>query len=293
MPPFQDTIELRWSDLDPRGQVNPVVVLDLAQETRARFMVNSSHPQLLTEGSVVAKQAAEFLHPMNLDNGPVRVELSTASIGAARFVMSYDMFQGTQLCVRASTVMCPFDFPNQCVRKLTAGERNMLSAISAPNESWPTLPAVNLADGAIEGLFQPRWSDQDPYGHVNNVATLDWLQASRIEATAQMAGQSTRRGNNAASGHGAEHWAVVRQDTQYRQQLSWQLEPYRMRTGVLRIGTSSLTLGSQIIDPSDGTVHVLSQTVLVRMGGDGHAQQIPEDIRAQLENYLSAKGQTT
>lgn len=140
MASFHATIPLRWSDLDPQGHVNNVVVLDLAQEARARFMAGGSHPELLLHGSVVVKQRSEFLRPMMLDGGPVEVELSTTSIGAARFIMSYRMVQRGELCVRAATSMCPFDFPHQRVRKLTAGERDALATISAPDEPGAHCP---------------------------------------------------------------------------------------------------------------------------------------------------------
>lgn len=288
MASFHATIPLRWSDLDPQGHVNNVVVLDLAQEARARFMAGGSHPELLLHGSVVVKQRSEFLRPMMLDGGPVEVELSTTSIGAARFIMSYHMIQGGQLCVRAATSMCPFDFPNQRVRKLTEGERGALATISALDEAWPALPPMRLDEHAVETAFQPRWSDQDRYGHVNNVRTLDWLQEARVEATTQMAPQMARAGMGDDALRLPGTWVVVRQDTEYRHQLKWQADPYLMRTGVLRVGASSLTLGCAIIDPDDHSAHVRARTVLVHAGPDGRSEPLPDEIRAQLSAYLPA-----
>lgn len=290
MASFHATIPLRWSDLDPQGHVNNVVVLDLAQEARARFMAGGSHPELLLHGSVVVKQRSEFLRPMMLDGGPVEVELSTTSIGAARFIMSYRMVQRGELCVRAATSMCPFDFPHQRVRKLTAGERDALATISAPDEPWSPLPAMRLDEHAVETAFQPRWSDQDRYGHVNNVRTLDWLQEARVEATTAMAPQMARAGMVDAAQRLPGSWVVARQDTEYRHQLRWQSSPYLMRTGVLRVGASSTTLGCAVIDPDDRTAHVRARTVLVHAGANGRPEPLPADVREQLRSYLPTPG---
>lgn len=293
MPAVSITIPLRWSDLDPQGHVNNVVVLDLAQEARARYMADGDHPELLTDGSVVAVQRSQFLHPMVLDAGPITVELGTTSVGVSRFVMDYRMHQGGRLCARVATAMCPFDFEQQRLARLSDGERASLAAIAVTGEPWERLAPLRLGQGSIDTHVAARWSDQDRYGHVNNVSILDWLQEARIDATTRMAPQMARAGMHAdqpAPEQGT--WVVVRQDTDYRRQLRWCSEPYLLRTGVLRVGNSSVTLGCAISSPEEdsapdaGSARVRARTVLVHMGPGGHAERLSEQVRDQLESHL-------
>jgi acyl-CoA thioester hydrolase len=56
----------------------------------------------------------------------VDIELWVTEIRAASFTITYEVKDGDQLYVRASTVIVPFDFETQRPRRITAEEREFL-----------------------------------------------------------------------------------------------------------------------------------------------------------------------
>lgn len=289
MSAFHTAVPLRWSDLDVQGHINNVSALDFTQEARARFMAESPAPALLVDGSVLVNQQVEFLHPLRLSSEPVDVSVGATALGAARFSMAYELRQDGQLCARVATLMCPFDFARQRVRVLDDTERQCLGRIAVPEQTWRELPTFDLAGRGEPTPLQARWSDQDRYGHVNNVRILDWVQEARIEATAAIDPSMARPGQQARSaGAHNDMWVVARQDVSYLHQLTWRPEPYRALTAPLRIGTSSVTLGCEISDPRDGTVRVRCCTVLVHGDEQGRPCPLPEPARAALSARMPA-----
>ncbi|WP_420865649.1 acyl-CoA thioesterase, partial [Streptomyces prasinopilosus] len=57
---------------------------------------------------------------------PVDIELWVEQIRAASFTLAYEVKDGDQVYVRASTVIVPFDFEAQRPRRLTQEEREFL-----------------------------------------------------------------------------------------------------------------------------------------------------------------------
>lgn len=289
MSAFHAAVPLRWSDLDVQGRVNNVSALDFTQEARARFMAESPAPALLVDGSVLVNQQVEFLHPLQLSSEPVDVGLGATALGAARFSMAYELRQAGQLCARVATLMCPFDFTRQRVRVLSDTERACLRGISVPGKPWRELPTFTLAGRGEPTPLQARWSDQDRYGHVNNVRILDWVQEARIEATVNIDPSMARPGQQGRSaGEHHDMWLVARQDVDYLRQLAWRAEPYSALTAPLRVGSSSVTLGCEISDPSDGSVHVRCCTVLVHGDEQGRPCPLPDSTRAAMNERMAA-----
>jgi acyl-CoA thioester hydrolase len=56
----------------------------------------------------------------------VDIELWITEIRAASFTITYEVKDGDQIYVRASTVVVPFDFAAQRPRRITAEEREFL-----------------------------------------------------------------------------------------------------------------------------------------------------------------------
>ncbi|SER82666.1 acyl-CoA thioester hydrolase [Propionibacterium cyclohexanicum] len=289
MPAFHALVPLRWSDLDAQGHINNVSVLDFTQEARALFMAKSPEPALLVNGSVLVNQQVEFLRPLRLSEQPIDVGLGATGIGAARFSMDYELRQDDELCARVSTLMCPFDFERQRVRVLQPAERECLRQVSVPPGSWPALPTFSLSGWGEPTPLRARWSDQDRYGHVNNVRILDWVQEARIEATARIDPGMARAGQQGRSaGDHHDMWVVARQDVQYLHQLSWREEPYLALTAPLRVGRSSVTLGCEISDPRDSSVRVRCCTVLVHLDEQGRPCPLPVSTRTAMAGRLAA-----
>lgn len=292
MASFTVDIPLRWSDLDPQGHINNVMTVDFTQEARARFMMESDAPQLLIDGCVMVSQQVEYLRPVRYSDEPLRVEFGTVEIRSARFIMGYRIWHEGRLCGRVRTSMCPFDFDAQRLRPLDAAERATLSGIAIEGEKrWRPLPKARLGGRGEPTELFARWSDQDRYGHVNNVRILDWIQQARIEATTAidplMARAGMGRGPEPGE-EGAGGWAVARQEVDYVEQMAWRTEPYVGYTAPLRVGTTSVTLGCEIVDPRDASVRIRSRTVLVRTGADGRPAPLPSSTARAMRARLVA-----
>lgn len=119
-----------------------------------------------------------------------------------------------------------------------------------------------------------RFSDQDAAGHVNNVALCAYLETARltfIRDMGMMAGVADGvRGISAGmtvSFLAESHWPG-------------QVE---LGSGVIRIGTSSITVGSAAF--KDGVCIAAAEMTVVHLKGRS-PHPIGPDLRAKLEKYL-------
>ena len=87
---------------------------------------------------------------------------------------------------------------------------------------------------------------------------------------------------------GAGGWAVARQEVDYVEQMAWLTEPYMGYTAPLRVGTTSVTLGCEIVDPRDASVRIRSRTVLVRTGADSRPAPLPSSTARAMRARLVA-----
>ena len=127
-----------------------------------------------------------------------------------------------------------------------------------------------------------RWTDLDSYGHVNNAKVYDYLQQARITATTQWDPTMARAGSK-----GAQHmWLIARQDVDYLAQIPHRLEPYEVRVAPVHLGTSSIVLASEVVDPETGTVHNRARTILVVADQDLKKTELPESLRDSLGEHL-------
>ena len=153
-------------------------------------------------------------------------------------------------------------------------------AMSAPATSWPALPVVDVAGrtDANDVVTVPiRWSDVDRYGHVNNVSLAGYLQEARILATTAWSPAMRRPGENL--------WVVARQDVRYVRQLHPSTQQCRVHTGLVRLGTSSITLAASV--EAHGDTILNSAAVLVCVDrATGRATPIAEETRQVLAAHL-------
>ena len=115
---------LRWSDMDAFGHVNNVVFLRYLEEARIDFLFRPDKD--FRQGSVVARHEIDYKRQLVHRHHPVDIELWVTEIRAASFTLTYEVKDGDQIYVRASTVIVPFDFEAQRPRRLTAEEREFL-----------------------------------------------------------------------------------------------------------------------------------------------------------------------
>ncbi|CAL9523480.1 hypothetical protein SUDANB6_03903 [Streptomyces sp. enrichment culture] len=117
---------LRWADMDAYGHVNNVVFLRYLEEARIDFLFRPDKE--FKQGSVVARHEIDYKRQLVHRHAPVDIELWVTEVRAASFTLAYEVKDGDQVYVRASTVIVPFDFEAQRPRRITAEEREFLRA---------------------------------------------------------------------------------------------------------------------------------------------------------------------
>jgi acyl-CoA thioester hydrolase len=110
--------------MDAYGHVNNAVFLSYLEEARIDFL--SRPDKQFRQGSVVARHEIDYKRQLVHRPEPVDIELWVAEIRAASFTVGYEVKDGDQVYVRASTVVVPFDFEEQRPRRITAEERAFL-----------------------------------------------------------------------------------------------------------------------------------------------------------------------
>ncbi|MEU6419691.1 acyl-CoA thioesterase [Streptomyces spiralis] len=115
---------LRWADMDAYGHVNNVVFLRYLEEARIDFLFRPDKD--FQQGSVVARHEIDYKRQLVHRHAPVDIELWVREVRAASFTLGYEVKDGDQIYVRASTVIVPFDFEAQRPRRITAEERAFL-----------------------------------------------------------------------------------------------------------------------------------------------------------------------
>ncbi|MFH9858324.1 acyl-CoA thioesterase [Streptomyces sp. NPDC017202] len=115
---------LRWADMDAYGHVNNVVFLRYLEEARIDFLFRPEKD--FQQGSVVARHEIDYKRQLVHRHRPVDIELWITQIRAASFTIAYEVKDGDQVYVSASTVIVPFDFAAQRPRRITDEEREFL-----------------------------------------------------------------------------------------------------------------------------------------------------------------------
>jgi acyl-CoA thioester hydrolase len=272
---------MRWDDLDLLGHVNNAVYVDYLQEARVdmlRVHARDRRADELAEGVVVVRHQVEYIAPLEFRFEPVRIDTWVTEVRAASFTLAYEVYDeapaGRQVYARATTVLTPYVFATERPRRLTSEER---AALERYLDDPLPLRALPVADPPAVGAsrhypVRVRFSDVDVYGHVNNVIYFVYFQEARIPFLAEL-------GRSVPSAGGADELAVVaRTDVDYRRPILFRAEPYHCVSGVLRVGTTSLTLGQEIRDGDE----VLSRARVVLVWTDpasGRPAALPASVR--------------
>ncbi len=273
-------VPIRWTDLDLQGHVNNTLVAEYLQEARTGLLAAGPNAHLIGGGVLIAGHVVEYRRSIHFDERPLMAEVGVFGVGASRFSAYYELFQGGELCSRATSLMCPFDFEKQSPRRLTDDERAYFLEVAQPMPEFRALQVPRLGGRGHVHPFLVRWGDIDRYGHVNNVRHFDYVQEARIQATASVAPSMARDG-------GDLRWVVARQDVDYLAQISHRAEPYAVLTAVASIGRTSYTLAAEIVDPlADGKVLARARTVQVCTNPDGTPRELPQDTRDALSTLL-------
>ena len=245
---------IRWGDLDAQGHVNNAAFLDHLQEARVDWLLAGPPEmgQLLEAGVLVVSHQVEYLAPVGYSERPLTIELWVDAVGASRFAIGYDVWDGDVLAARARTAATPFDLAGGGLRRLNPVERQALSAALEPAEPLRVLPRLPVVEPAHHYPLAVRWSDLDSYGHVNNVKYFDYVQEARIVVM-----------HAALDWQPEDVWVVARQDLEYRRPIDFRPERYDVATAVTALGRRSFTLAVEIRDPDSGERYATGRTVVV------------------------------
>jgi acyl-CoA thioester hydrolase len=250
----------RWVDLDAQGHVNNAVVADYLQEARVAWLLGGDNAHLLGTGTLVVSHQVEYLGPLGFSTAPVEVDLEVGTVGASRYSVGYTVRQDGREAARAHSLLCAFDHAAGRPRRLTPAERAWFAGQGGHLEPFRSLGRWHVGEQAHTQPLVVRWSDLDPYGHVNNVRVFDFVAEARI------------RMNPA-------------EDVDYLAQVNHRLEPYRVRSAIARLGRTSVTIVAQLEEPADAQVLARTRTVLVCGDASGRPVPLPESMRAAAARW--------
>ncbi len=270
---------LRWADLDLLGHVNNVVYVDYLQEARVDLMrsISQARPEDhddLEDGVVVVRHEVTYLSPLTFRFRPVSIECWVTEIRAASFTMAYEIFHedaglegGRRVYLRATTLLTPYVFAAERPRRLRPEEKAALAPYLEPAPG-PRAASIQPVDRSRAHRYplHVRFSDVDIYRHVNNVKYFEYFQESRIRHMADL----TRD-----TGHHPPHVVVAQTDVDYQRPILLRPEPYDVWAQVVKVGTRSMTVESDIRD-GNGDDGVLARSRVTLVFFDPETQRSTE-----------------
>jgi acyl-CoA thioester hydrolase len=118
-------VQLRWSDPDSYGHVNPARALSLLEDARLALAATapSSRPGRQPD-IILARLEVDYLRQLHYRTGEVlTVHSWVARIGTKSFTVRQELFQDGVPAIRADGVCVVFDIATDTSRALTDDER--------------------------------------------------------------------------------------------------------------------------------------------------------------------------
>ena len=275
---------LRWADMDALGHVNNVTYVDYLQEARVDvFRLHAPTPggEDLAEGVVVVRHEVDYLAPLTFRKDPVSIEVWVTEVRAASFTLAYEVFDERQdgsrtVYLRARSALAPYVFSDERPRRITAPERQVLDALRderpQPRQRQGRLPRDSGGAERHRYDCHVRFSDVDLYRHVNNVAYFEYMQEARIDLL---------RLEERTADEPPLSVVVVAVDVEYSRPILLRPDPYPVDSWVEAMGTSSVTIASEISDGQE--VLARARAVVVGVDRGAHrARPLPGWLRDRL-----------
>ena len=278
---------MRWADLDMLGHVNNVTYLNYLREARVDFFAalgRSIDVEDLDEAVRITRNQVIFAAPLLFRQQPITVELWTSDITADGFALNYEIFDETPtgriVYLRVRAELHPWVVATDSPRTLTAEERDRLAAYAGDPLEFAAVAMVD-DPGRLPARYDltVRLSDLDIYRRVSDVIYFEYFQEARVAYLYDLAARS----------EGSSALVIARTDITYHEPIRLRREPYLVRSGVARLGNSSLTIVGQILD-GDRAI-ATAQVVLV--GFDAKTQKAApladaqrEVLRAEVESLV-------
>ncbi|HKD04688.1 MAG TPA: thioesterase family protein [Bryobacteraceae bacterium] len=119
------------------------------------------------------------------------------------------------------------------------------------------------------------WSDEDSFGHVNNIAYLRWLEAGRVEYLRSI--QFFPDGPPDGLGP-----IVASVTCNFRVALTYP-DSIIVGTRITRIGNSSFRMDQRIVSRASGIIAVDAETTIVSVDySTGKPVPVPDSVRAAI-----------
>ncbi|GAB3368915.1 acyl-CoA thioesterase [Spongiibacter taiwanensis] len=131
--------------------------------------------------------------------------------------------------------------------------------------------------------IKPRWADQDPFGHINHVAYFRYLEEARV---AWLLADPIA----AISNEGDYGLIIAHTSLNYRRE--WHHPNALLATGhVLSVGSASVKLRQQLLEPENGQVVADGDITLVWMNLRSRASEpLPAAAKQKLLAHLLPEG---
>jgi len=269
--------------MDLLGHVNNVTYVDYLQEARVDLLRHHGPPAhtdgSLVEGVVVVRHEVQYVAPLTFQFKPVSIECWVTEIRAASFTMAYEVFhetdEGRTVYLRASTVLTPYVFATERPRRLTPEEKDALAPYLEPGDPVRVASTPNpVREERGHYPVHIRFSDVDVYGHVNNVKYFEYFMEARILLLARL-------WRDVPEGTTEPVTVVAQTDVDYKLPIIFRPEAYDAWSWVSHVGTTSMTIESEICDGD--TVLSRARVVVVLIDPEtGRATPPPADYRDAL-----------
>ena len=128
-----------------------------------------------------------------------------------------------------------------------------------------------------EKRIEIRWRDLDALGHVNNAVYATYLEECRDEWAVRVLGAED-----------PWEWVMARVAIDFREEVTQADDAVLVRTWLVRIGTSSLTLHEEV-RKLDGTLAAEAEAVIVARDREtGRSRPLTDAERTAIEAVLVA-----
>jgi acyl-CoA thioester hydrolase len=158
-----------------------------------------------------------------------------------------------------------------------------------PRPEGSDVPSPTVLSDALQGIpLELRWSDQDAYGHVNNVSYFRLLEEARFRFFTYPLAELAQEGSSPDD----TMWTLMNPDTkalvarneiEYRQQLEWQAQPVHALLRIPAMGGSSFDVSYTLMDAAHEITYVVARTTMVQVNMETGR---PVRLGAQMRKML-------
>ena len=131
-----------------------------------------------------------------------------------------------------------------------------------------------------EKRIEIRWRDLDALGHVNNAVYATYLEEARDDWLTRALGPDG----------GFWDYVLARVAIDFRRELRQEDDAVLVRTSLVAIGRSSLTLREEIVSVAGWVSAVAEAVVVARARDTGRSRALTDAERAAFEAVLAADG---